>query len=69
MGDGVGVQGVAGRGGAPPGPRAPGNALNANPVPIVVPCHRIVPASGGPGGYGGSEWRKVALLRLEGHDL
>ena len=57
---------VAARAGAPRGARAAGNALNANPVPIVIPCHRVVPASGGAGGYGGSSWRKVALLSLEG---
>jgi methylated-DNA-[protein]-cysteine S-methyltransferase len=32
----------------------------------VVPCHRVVPATGGIGKYGGSEWRKEYLLRLEG---
>ena len=57
---------IAGRAGAPRGARAAGNALNANPIPIVIPCHRVVPASGGAGGYGGSEWRKVALLAIEG---
>jgi methylated-DNA-[protein]-cysteine S-methyltransferase len=46
--------------------RAAGNALHENPVPIVVPCHRVVPSSGGIGRYGGQEWRKAFLLRLEG---
>jgi O6-methylguanine-DNA--protein-cysteine methyltransferase len=35
-------------------------------VPIVVPCNRVVPSSGGIGKYGGDEWRKAYLLRLEG---
>jgi methylated-DNA-[protein]-cysteine S-methyltransferase len=46
--------------------RAAGNALHDNPVPIVVPCHRVVPVGGGIGKYGGDEWRKEYLLRLEG---
>ncbi len=57
---------VAKRAGSPRAARAAGNALHDNPVPIVVPCHRVVPASGGIGKYGGDEWRKEFLLRLEG---
>ena len=58
---------VAEHAGSPRGARAAGNALNKNPVPIVVPCHRVVPAGGkGIGGYGGHEERKAHLLRLEG---
>jgi methylated-DNA-[protein]-cysteine S-methyltransferase len=57
---------VARRAGSPRAARAAGNALHDNPIPIVVPCHRVVPASGGIGQYGGSEWRKEYLLRLEG---
>jgi methylated-DNA-[protein]-cysteine S-methyltransferase len=52
--------------GSPRAARAAGNALHDNPVPIVVPCHRVVPSSGGVGKYGGQEWRKEFLLRLEG---
>lgn len=52
--------------GSPRAARAAGNALHDNPVPIVVPCHRVVPSSGGIGKYGGQEWRKAFLLRLEG---
>jgi methylated-DNA-[protein]-cysteine S-methyltransferase len=52
--------------GSPRAARAAGNALHDNPVPIVVPCHRVVPSSGGIGKYGGDEWRKAFLLRLEG---
>jgi methylated-DNA-[protein]-cysteine S-methyltransferase len=57
---------VARRAGSARAARAAGNALHVNPIPIVVPCHRVVPATGGIGRYGGSEWRKEYLLRLEG---
>jgi methylated-DNA-[protein]-cysteine S-methyltransferase len=57
---------VARRAGSARAARAAGNALHDNPIPIVVPCHRVVPATGGIGKYGGSEWRKEMLLRLEG---
>jgi len=46
--------------------RAAGNALGANPIPIVVPCHRILRTGGSLGGYGGGLERKEFLLRLEG---
>jgi methylated-DNA-[protein]-cysteine S-methyltransferase len=46
--------------------RAAGNALGANPIPIVVPCHRILRTGGGLGGYGGGVEVKEFLLRLEG---
>jgi len=52
--------------GSPRAARATGNALGANPVPIVVPCHRVVPAGGKIGNYGGGPERKVQLLALEG---
>ena len=46
--------------------RAAGNALGANPIPIVVPCHRILRTGGALGGYRGGPERKEFLLRLEG---
>lgn len=49
--------------------RAAGRALGANPIPIVVPCHRIVGASGKLTGYTGGLWRKERLLALEGATL
>jgi methylated-DNA-[protein]-cysteine S-methyltransferase len=52
--------------GSPRAARATGNALGANPIPIVVPCHRVVPTGGRIGNYGGGPERKVALLELEG---
>jgi methylated-DNA-[protein]-cysteine S-methyltransferase len=57
---------VAAGAGSPRAFRAAGNALGANPVPIVVPCHRVVASGGGLGGYTGGIERKQALLRLEG---
>jgi methylated-DNA-[protein]-cysteine S-methyltransferase len=57
---------VARSAGSPRAARAAGNALHDNPVPIVVPCHRVVPSGGGIGKYGGQEWRKAYLLHLEG---
>ena len=56
---------LARRVGRPRGPRAVGQANGRNPVPIIVPCHRVV-ASGGIGGYGGGLKVKRALLALEG---
>jgi methylated-DNA-[protein]-cysteine S-methyltransferase len=46
--------------------RAAGNALGSNPIPIVVPCHRVLHADGGLGGYSGGLERKRFLLELEG---
>jgi methylated-DNA-[protein]-cysteine S-methyltransferase len=58
--------GLAERIGRPRAARAVGGALNKNPVPIVVPCHRIVGASGSLVGYAGGLERKEKLLALEG---
>ncbi len=58
--------GLAQRIGKPRAARAVGGALNRNPIPIVVPCHRIVGASGSLTGYAGGLERKEALLGLEG---
>lgn len=55
--------------GRPRAARAVGGALNRNPVPIVVPCHRIVGSTGSLVGYGGGLERKRALLALEGEQL
>ncbi len=56
---------VASRAGSPGGARATGNALGANPVPIIVPCHRVVRAGGALGGYTGGVERKQRLLAVE----
>jgi methylated-DNA-[protein]-cysteine S-methyltransferase len=57
---------VATEAGSPNAYRAAGNALGSNPIPIVVPCHRVLHAGGGLGGYTGGLERKRYLLRLEG---
>src|SRR5947209_7184175 len=57
---------VAAAAGSPRASRAAGNALGANPLPIVVPCHRILHAGGGLGGYTGGVARKRVLLTIEG---
>jgi methylated-DNA-[protein]-cysteine S-methyltransferase len=46
--------------------RAAGNACGANPIPIVVPCHRVLRTGGGLGGYTGGVEKKETLLTLEG---
>ena len=57
---------VARKAGSPRAYRAAGNALGSNPMPIVVPCHRVLHTGGGLGGYTGGLFRKEFLLRLEG---
>ncbi|HEY1592993.1 MAG TPA: methylated-DNA--[protein]-cysteine S-methyltransferase [Solirubrobacteraceae bacterium] len=56
---------VAADAGSPRGSRAAGNALGSNPLPIVVPCHRVLHSGGGLGGYTGGIDRKRALLAIE----
>jgi O-6-methylguanine DNA methyltransferase len=51
--------------GKPLATRAVGRANGANPLAIVVPCHRVIQSDGGMRGYGGGIWRKEALLNLE----
>lgn len=55
--------------GEPGAARAVGQAVGANPLPILVPCHRVVRSDGRLGGYSGGLVRKVTLLRLEGIDV
>jgi methylated-DNA-[protein]-cysteine S-methyltransferase len=57
---------LATRAGKPGAARAVGTIMNRNPVPIVLPCHRIVGSTGALVGYGGGLERKEILLRLEG---
>jgi methylated-DNA-[protein]-cysteine S-methyltransferase len=52
--------------GSPRAVRAAGSALGANPLPIIVPCHRVLRSGGALGGYGGGLEMKRALLELEG---
>jgi methylated-DNA-[protein]-cysteine S-methyltransferase len=58
---------LARRIGRPRAARAVGGALNRNPIPIVLPCHRVVGAGGSLVGYAGGLDRKRTLLALEGH--
>jgi methylated-DNA-[protein]-cysteine S-methyltransferase len=57
---------MAARSGSPRAVRAAGSALGSNPMPVVVPCHRVLRTGGGLGGYGGGLDKKEFLLGLEG---
>jgi len=57
---------MAVRAGSPRAVRAAGSALGSNPIPIIVPCHRVLRTGGALGGYGGGLELKEALLQLEG---
>jgi methylated-DNA-[protein]-cysteine S-methyltransferase len=57
---------VAAEAGSPRASRAVGNALGANPIAVVIPCHRVLRSGGAIGGYGGGLHRKRLLLELEG---
>ncbi len=59
-------QEVAAALGAPSASRAVGAANGRNPIPLVVPCHRVIASTGALHGYGGGLWRKEWLLRHEG---
>jgi methylated-DNA-[protein]-cysteine S-methyltransferase len=58
---------MAAQAGSPRASRAAGNALGSNPIPIVVPCHRILHSGGGLGGYTGGLEKKRLLLGVEGY--
>jgi len=62
----VGYGELAGRVGQPGAAQAVGAAMGSNPLPVVVPCHRVVESDGGIGGFGGGLETKRALLALEG---
>ncbi len=55
--------------GRPGAARAVGRALGSNPVPFLVPCHRVIASDGSLGGYGFGLDMKLALLEAEGADL
>ncbi len=57
---------IATAAGSPRGARAAGQALGSNPLPIVVPCHRVLATGGGLGGYTSGLDRKRQLLAIEG---
>ncbi|MER6345668.1 methylated-DNA--[protein]-cysteine S-methyltransferase [Streptomyces sp. NPDC001595] len=62
----VGYGDLADRVGQPGAAQAVGAAMGANPLPVVVPCHRVVERDGGIGGFGGGLETKRRLLALEG---
>ncbi|MFI9765430.1 methylated-DNA--[protein]-cysteine S-methyltransferase [Streptomyces sp. NPDC052415] len=62
----VGYGDLAARVGQPGAAQAVGMAMGANPLPLVVPCHRVVESDGGIGGFGGGLETKRKLLALEG---
>jgi methylated-DNA-[protein]-cysteine S-methyltransferase len=51
---------------SPVASRAVGAANGSNPIPVIVPCHRVIGANGGLTGYGGGLERKLTLLQIEG---
>ncbi|WP_018025134.1 methylated-DNA--[protein]-cysteine S-methyltransferase [Corynebacterium ulceribovis] len=57
---------LAAEAGNPKAARAAGSACANNPIPIIIPCHRVVPTSGGTGNYGGGAQLKERLLHFEG---
>lgn len=60
---------IAAQIGRPGGSRAVGNALGRNPIPVIVPCHRVVRSDHTLGGYTGGPWIKERLLAIEGVTL
>ncbi|MDH6519832.1 methylated-DNA-[protein]-cysteine S-methyltransferase [Streptomyces sp. SAI-135] len=62
----VGYGDLAGRVGQPGAAQAVGVAMGSNPLPVVVPCHRVIESDGGIGGFGGGLETKRKLLALEG---
>ena len=66
LGETVSYGELAARAGNPRAARAVGTACARNPVPIIVPCHRVLPGSGKLGSYAGGPERKRTLLNLEG---
>jgi methylated-DNA-[protein]-cysteine S-methyltransferase len=59
-------QGIASAIGRPSASRAVGNALGRNPVPVIVPCHRVIRSDGSMGWYTGGAHLKERLLEIEG---
>jgi methylated-DNA-[protein]-cysteine S-methyltransferase len=68
-GETVSYRELAAAAGRPRGARAAGMACNRNPIPIIIPCHRVIGASGRLTGYGGGLDIKEKLLALEGKRL
>jgi len=68
-GETVSYQELARRLGNPKAARAVGQALGANPLPLIIPCHRVIAGNGSLGGYSSGLDRKRRLLRHEGVDF
>ncbi len=62
----ISYSGLAAAAGYPRAQRAVGSWLARNPLPVIVPCHRVIRADGRPGRYSGGEGWKLKLLQLEG---
>jgi methylated-DNA-[protein]-cysteine S-methyltransferase len=69
LGSVITYQGLAAAVGEPAAQRAIGNTMASNPVPIFVPCHRVIRSDGTIGNYGGGVKNKITLLRNEGFAL
>ncbi len=69
LGSVVTYQALAAATGAPNAQRAVGTAMATNPIPVYVPCHRVVRADCMVGNYGGGPGRKIKLLRAEGFEI
>lgn len=67
FGEVTSYRGLAARIGNPAATRAVGRANGANPIAIVIPCHRVIASDGTLGGYAGGLAMKARLLALEGH--
>jgi methylated-DNA-[protein]-cysteine S-methyltransferase len=65
----VTYQGLAAAIGSPSSQRAVGTTMASNPLPIYVPCHRVIKSDGRIGNYGGGVERKLKLLRAEGFEV
>ena len=65
-GTAVSYQELARRVGRPRSARAAGQAVGRNPLPVLLPCHRVIASGGGLGGYSGGLEKKRLLLTLEG---
>lgn len=65
-GETVSYRYIAKLAGIPAGSRAVGQANSRNPIPVVIPCHRVISSDGSPGGYSPDLKYKLALLEIEG---
>lgn len=62
----ISYSGLAARSGHPKAARAVGGAMGCNPIPIIIPCHRVISASGSPGGFSLPFHFKIKLMDIEG---